>query len=146
MKLSIASSLSFKAKSFSDTTASSPAALPANQETQKTVIIPATILKAAYSHESTKPMNTIVAGLRTGLAKKKVTAERTDAERARRPSVTGAAQQVHIIPGRAAAPLRRLDAKSLAPINRVTHLRGISTCTNEPTRRPKTTAFQTAVK
>lgn len=62
---------------------------------------------------STKPMNTSVAGFNTGLAIQNASAAPTDTCWRRSAAATGAAQQLHIIPGRAnslprrASPARR---------------------------------------
>lgn len=64
----------------------------------------------------------------------------------RRPTATGAVQQVHIIPGRAAKAAFTIEARLLLPIKRTTQMRGIRTWTREPRRRPRIRAFQTESK
>jgi hypothetical protein len=63
----------------------------------------------------------------------------------RSPTTTGAAQQVHIMPGTASpAPLKTLPAP-VRPSHRRIHCDGSSACTAEPSNKPRTIACQIAL-
>jgi len=87
-------------------------------------------------------MKTKAAGFSTVLPNQNAVAAAADAPRWRSPMTTGAAQQVHIIPGIANNPpiatLRKLAWPSILWI----HALGANSCSAEPKRRPKTMACQ----
>jgi hypothetical protein len=91
-------------------------------------------------------MNTSVAGFSTGLAIQKASAAPTDTCWRRMPAATGAAQQLHIIPGKANSPPRKVEPRPARPNRRSNQSRGISTCSNEPRITASTAAFQIARK
>lgn len=64
---------------------------------------------------------------------------------ARRPATTGAAQQVHIMPGSDSRPPAATLPKPLRPSTRATQCAGNSACTAEPSSRPSTIACQIAL-
>src|SRR5271168_853802 len=94
------------------------------------------------SQPSTKPVKTKVAGLRTVFPSQKAMAAPGAARHSRSPVTTGAAQQVHIIIGREAMPpTTTVPSPDLPNADAIQRL-GSSVCTADPTRRPKTIAFQ----
>ncbi|MNN01054.1 hypothetical protein D3C81_1136610 [compost metagenome] len=99
-----------------------------------------------YFHESTKVIKISVAGLSTGLPIQKARLAPTDTFCLRKPHASGAAQQVHIIPGREAAPPSKVLLKLLFPNTLYSHLPGRRTCTNEPSKMPNIAAFHTDLK
>ncbi|MNZ83219.1 hypothetical protein D3C78_1019410 [compost metagenome] len=91
-------------------------------------------------------MNTRVAGFSTGLPIQNASAAPTETFCRRMPAATGAAQQLHIMPGNANSPPRRVEAKPALPNRRSNQSLGISTCSNEPRMTARTAAFQIARK
>jgi hypothetical protein len=90
-------------------------------------------------------MKISVAGLSAVLPSQNAIAAPGAACRARSPATTGAAQQVHIMPGNDIRPPFTTLLKSLRPSARATHCGGISACTAEPSNRPSTIACQMAL-
>ncbi len=82
-------------------------------------------------------MNTSVAGFNTGLASQKASAAPLDTDWRRMPAATGAAQQVHIMPGSAISAPSTVPEKRRWPSVRASQSRGISTCTSEPNSTPE---------
>ncbi|KAF0857248.1 hypothetical protein Y788_02355 [Pantoea dispersa 625] len=111
-----------------------------------TITPPATSRMAANCQPSTKPINTSVAGLSSGFASQNAIAAPLETCAWRRPTVTGAAQQLHIMPGRPKPVPTSVAPRRLLPIRRSSQRRGISTCTSEPSTTPSTAAFHTARK
>ena len=91
-------------------------------------------------------MNTSVAGFSTGLATQYVTLALADARALYSPTATGAAQQVHIMPGSAASVATRWLPRRERPRNRTIQSGGSRICTSEPSTMPSTAAFQIAKK
>jgi hypothetical protein len=71
-------------------------------------------------------MKTSVAGLRSELLSQNAIAPPAEALRARRPTTTGAAQQVHIMLGSASTPPAATLPKLRRPSTRATHRMGTS--------------------
>ena len=117
-----------------------------SQAMPSTITKPATRRMAANGQPSTNPINTSVAGFNTGLASQKASAAPLDTDWRRMPAATGAAQQVHIMPGSAISAPSTVPEKRRCPSVRATQSRGISTCTSEPSSTPSSAAFHTAVK
>ncbi len=90
-------------------------------------------------------MKTSVAGLRTELPNQNAIAEPAVALRARRPTTTGAAQQVHIMVGTPSKPPAATLPKPCRPSTRPTQCTGTRAWTAEPSSRPSTMACQIAL-
>ncbi|MNP61861.1 hypothetical protein D3C76_1570860 [compost metagenome] len=65
--------------------------------------------------DNTKVMKISVAGFSTGLPSQKARLAPTDTLRLRRPAAIGAAQHVHIIPGKETMPPRKVLLNRLLP-------------------------------
>jgi len=90
-------------------------------------------------------MKTSVAGLRSELPSQNAIEPPAEALRARRPTTTGAAQQVHIMLGTASMPPAAMLPKPRRPSTRATHCMGTRAWTAEPSSRPSTIACQIAL-
>ncbi len=90
-------------------------------------------------------MKTSVAGFSTELPSQNATALPGAAWRLRSPATTGAAQHVHIMPGRDIRPPATTLPRPVPPSARAIQRRGSSACTAEPSSRPSTMACQMAL-
>ena len=87
-----------------------------------------------------------VAGFSIGLPIQNAKLAPTDAFFLRKPTATGAAQHVHIIPGSADRPPIAVLPNEVLPSTFSSQLAGSKTCINDPKMIPNTAAFQTALK
>src|SRR5713226_1488768 len=87
-------------------------------------------------------MKIIVAGLRIGLPSQNASDVPTEQPLLRSPSATGAAQQVHIIPGVERSPASATRLNFVLPKSRRSQSLGTSACTPAPRRSPSTIACQ----
>jgi len=111
-----------------------------------TSTMPRTTRRAAHCQPMANSRNTITAGFRAGLARKKVAAAAVEAPLLRRPVTTGAAQQLHIMPGRAKTPPSTELRNFELPRTRSTQSLGTSVSSVAPSNRPTTSACQMARK
>lgn len=90
-------------------------------------------------------MNTSVAGFNTVLPSQNAIAGPGAAWCRRMPTTTGAAQQVHIIPGIASKPPATTPPKPWPPSTRRTQSAGNNAWMPEPSNRPSSIACQIAL-
>jgi hypothetical protein len=105
-----------------------------------------TILKIENFQPRTKPMKMIVAGFKVGFPSKKANEALIEAELFLSPTVTGEAQQEHIIPGREVTAAAAVLFAPSEPKTFLIQTFGMETCISEPSNNPRITAFQTALK
>jgi hypothetical protein len=95
--------------------------------------------------ESTNAIKIKVAGLMVGFPIQKARQAPIEAFFLRKPTANGAAQQLHIMPGTEAIPPIKVLPNDVLPNTLRSHSLGISTWTKEPSKMPRTAAFQTEV-
>ncbi len=109
-----------------------------------TINAPRARRRPAQFQPRTNPMKTKVAGFSTVLPSQKAMAAPGVARSRRRPITTGAAQQVHIMPGSAIRPAAKTAPIPRRPSSRAIRPAGSSAWIAEPSSSPSTIACQIA--